>query len=177
MATSGRGSGIVGYNVQAAVDTEHHLIVAHEVTNVGHDRGQLANMAAHAKAAMGSAQLEVLADRGYFDGEEVMACEALGVTPYVPKPPTSGAKVDARFGKQDFISDPGDDAYRCPAGERLIWRFTSAEGGRIAHTYWSSNCAACPLKPQCTPSKERRISRWEHEAVIDAMQERLGFRR
>jgi transposase len=173
MATSGRGSGVVGYNVQAAVDTKHHLIVAHEVTNVGHDRSQLANMAGQAKAAMGSGQLEVLADRGYFDGEEVLACEPLGVTPYVPKPLTSGAKADGRFGKQDFIYLSDEDAYRCPAGERLIRRFTSVEGERTAHRYWSSNCATCPLKPQCTPSKERRISRWEHEAVIDAMQERL----
>ncbi|HTX51136.1 MAG TPA: IS1182 family transposase [Caulobacteraceae bacterium] len=173
MATSGRGSGIVGYNVQAAVDAQHHLIVAHEVTNVGHDRGQLANMAAQAKAAMGSGQLEVLADRGYFDGEEVMACEALGVTPYVPKPLTSGAKAEGRFGKQDFVYIPGEDVYRCPAGERLTWRFTGVEAGRTAHRYWSSNCGACPLKSQCTPAKERRVARWEHEAVIDAMQARL----
>ena len=173
MATSGRGSGIVGYNVQAAVDAQHHLIVAHEVTNVGHDRGQLANMAAQAKAAMGSGQLEVLADRGYFDGEEVMACEALGVTPYVPKPMTSGAKAEGRFGKQDFVYIPGEDVYRCPAGERLTWRFTGVEAGRTAHRYWSSNCGACPLKSQCTPAKERRVARWEHEAVIDAMQARL----
>jgi transposase len=173
MATSGRGGGIVGYNVQAAVDAEHHLIVAHEVTNVGHDRGQLANMAGQAKAAMGSGQLEVLADRGYFSGEEILACEPLGVTPYVPKPMTSGAKADGRFGKQDFVYDPGQDVYRCPAGERLIRRFTSVESGLTTHKYWSSNCAGCSLKPGCTPSKERRVSRWEHEAVIDAMHERL----
>ncbi len=127
MATSGRGSGMVGYNVQIAVEAGHHLIVAHEVTNVGHDRSQLANMAGQAKAAMGSGQLEVLADRGYFDGEEVLACQGLGVTPYVPKPLTSGAKADGRFGKQDFIYLPDEDAYRCPAGERLTWRFTGVE--------------------------------------------------
>ena len=130
-------------------------------------------MAAQAKAAMGSGQLEVLADRGYFDGEEVMACEALGVTPYVPKPMTSGAKAEGRFGKQDFVYIPGEDVYRCPAGERLTWRFTGVEAGRTAHRYWSSNCGACPLKSQCTPAKERRVARWEHEAVIDAMQARL----
>jgi transposase len=176
MATSGRGSGVVGYNVQIAVEAKHHLIVAHEVTNVGHDRSQLANMAGQAKAAMGSDQLEVLADRGYFDGEEVLACQGLGVTPYVPKPLTSGAKAQGRFGKQDFVYLPDENAYRCPAGERLTWRFTGVEAGRTAHRYWTSNCAGCALKPQCTPSKERRVSRWEHEAVIDAMQERLDRR-
>ena len=173
MATSGRGSGMVGYNVQAAVDAEHHLIVAHEVTNVGHDRGQLANMAGQAKAAMGSESLDVLADRGYFDGEEVLACEALGATPYVPKPLTSNAKADGRFGKQDFVYLPEEDAWRCPAGERLTWRFTSVEQGQNFDIYWSSNCSGCALKPQCTPGKERRVRRWEHEAVIDAMQARL----
>ena len=173
MATNGKGTGLVGYNVQVAVDTEHHLIVAHEVTNVGHDRGQLANMAGQAKAAMGADSLEVLADRGYFDSEEILACEALGAVPYVPKPLTSGAKADGRFGKQDFVYLPDENAYRCPAGERLIWRFTTVEAGLTLHKYWSSNCAGCRLKPQCTPSKERRVSRWEHEAVIDAMQERL----
>ena len=96
----------MGYNVQAAVDARHHLIVAHEVTNVGHDRGQLSTMAGEAKAAMGVEALDVLADRGYFDGEEVLACEALGVTPYVPKPLTSGAKAKGRFGKQDFVYRP-----------------------------------------------------------------------
>ena len=174
MATSGRGSGIVGYNVQIAVEVEHHLIVAHEVTNVGHDRGALATMAAAAKDAMGAPTLEVLADRGYFDGEEVLACEAIGVAPHVPKPLTSGAKADGRFGKQDFVYLPDEDAYRCPAGARLPRHMTTIENGLRLHRYWDrASCQACPLKPKCTPGPERRIRRWEHEAVIDAMQARL----
>jgi transposase len=174
MATSGRGSGVVGYNVQAAVDAKHHLIVAHEVTSVGHDRDQLANMGAQAKAEMGVENLDVLADRGYFSGEEVLACEPLGVTPYVPKPLTSGSKAKGRFGKQDFVYVPEDDSYRCPAGELLSRRMTTVEDGQTIHRYWNlSSCGSCPLKAQCTPSKERRIRRWEHEAVIDAMQARL----
>jgi transposase len=174
MATNGKGTGLVGYNVQVAVDAEHHLIVAHEVTNVGHDRGQLANMAGQAQAAMQADRLEVLADRGYFDGEEVLACEAQGVTPYVPKPLTSGAKADGRFGKQDFVYLPDEDAYRCPAGQMLGRRMTTVERGQTLHRYWNlSACGACVLKAQCTPSKERRVTRWEHEAVIEAMQARL----
>src|ERR1700726_4605835 len=109
MATSGRGSGIVGYNVQTAVDAHHHLIVAHEVTNVGNDRTQLSKMAEQAKTAMGADTLDVLADRGYFKGEEILACEAIGVTPFVPKSLTSGAKAEGRFGKQDFLYIPEDD--------------------------------------------------------------------
>src|ERR1035438_3631184 len=131
-------------------------------------------MAAKAKAAMGAEALDVLADRGYFSGEEVLACGPLGVVPYVPKPLTSGAKAKGRFGKQDFTYLPQDDVYRCPANETLTWRFTSVQDGMTLHTYWTTKCAQCPLKSQCTTGKEpRRIRRWEHEAVIDAMQERL----
>jgi transposase len=177
MATRGRGSGIVGYNVQAAVDTKHHLIVAHEVTNVGHDRDQLSSISNQAKDAMGADALEVLADRGYFSGEQVRACEVLGVTPYVPKPLTSGAKADGRFGKQDFVYLPGENVYRCPAGNLLRHHMTTVEKGMTLHRYWDrASCQACALKPRCTPSLERRITRWEHEAVIDAMQARLDRR-
>ena len=130
-------------------------------------------MAGEAKAAMGADQLDVLADRGYFSGEEVLACEGVGVTPYVPKPLTSAAKAKGRFGKQDFVYRPDEDVYRCPAGETLTRRFTSVEEGMNIHMYWTSNCAGCPLKSRCADGRERRIRRWEHEAVIDAMQARL----
>jgi transposase len=168
-----RGTGIVGYNVQTAVEAEHHLIVAHEVTNVGHDRDQLATMAQRARDAMGIEELTALADRGFFDGEQIRACDELGITPFVPKPLTSGSKADGRFGKQDFVYIAQDDEYRCPAGQRLINRFSTVENGMTLHVYWSSVCQTCPLKAQCTPGKERRVRRWEHEELIDAMQARL----
>lgn len=144
------------------------------MTNVGHDRDQLASMGAQAKAEMGVENLDVLADRGYFSGEQVLACETLGVTPYVPRPLTSGAKADGRFGNQDFVFIPEQDVYRCPAGELLARRMTTVEKGPILHRYWNlSSCRDCRLKAQCTPAKERRVTRWEHEAVIEAMQARL----
>jgi transposase len=173
MATSGKGTGIVGYNVQTAVDVEHHLIVAHQVTNVGHDRGQLANMTRQAQEATGNAGLTVLADRGYYAGTEVLACEQDGNVPYVPKPLTSGAKADGRFGKQDFVHVPSRDVYRCPAGQELTWHFNSVEDGRVLRNYWTTRCQGCPIKARCTPAKERRVRRWEHEDVLDAMQGRL----
>jgi transposase len=173
MATSGRGTGIVGYNVQTAVDTKHHLIVAHEVTNVGHDRTQLSAMAKQASSAMGNEELTVLADRGYFKGEEILDCEQAGITPLVPKPLTSNSKADGRFDKRDFVYIAEDDEYRCPAGQRAIKRFTTIERGMTLHKYWSSACPKCPIKAGCTPSDCRRITRWEHEAVLDAMQDRL----
>lgn len=173
MATHGKGTGMVGYNVQAAVDAEHHLIVAHEVTNVGHDRAQLANMAMQAKQATGADALTVLADRGYFSGAEVLACGEAGIVPICPKPLTSGAKADGRWGKQDFHYDPPTDTYRCPAGERLTRRFSSVEHGMTLHTYWADGCAGCSVRQRCTTGKERRIKRWEHEHLIDAMQARL----
>jgi len=173
MATSGRGTGIVGYNVQTAVDTKHHLIVAHEVTNVGHDRTQLFSMATQARSATGRKDLTILADRGYFKGEEILDCDQAGMTPLVPKPLTSNSKADGRFDKRDFVYIPEDDEYRCPAGQRAIKRFTTIEHGMTLHKYWSSACPRCPLKAQCTTADYRRIARWEHEAVLEAMQDRL----
>ena len=173
MATHGKGTGMVGYNVQAAVDTTNHLVVAHEVTNIGHERSQLANMGQQARDATGTDNLTVLADRGYFSGEEVRACEAIGVTPICPKPLTGTAKAEGRWGKQDFRYDPPTDTYRCPAGETLIRRFASVENGLTVHKYWSDACATCAVKAKCTTGKERRISRWEHEHVVEAMQDRL----
>ena len=173
MATSGKGSGIVGYNVQTAVDTRHHLIIAHEVTNVGNDRAELSKMAQQARKAGGYGALTVIADRGYFSGEQILACQQAGMMPLVPKPLTSGSKAEGRFGKQDFVYLPEANAYRCPAGELLTWRFTSVEEGRTLHSYWHSRCGECTIKAQCTTGKERRIKRWEHEDVIDAMQQWL----
>jgi hypothetical protein len=164
---------MVGYNVQTAVDTKHHLIVAHEVTNVGHDRSQLSSMAKQARSATGIEELTVVADRGYFNAPEILECDQAGMTPLVPKPLTSNSKADGRFDKRDFVYHPEDDEYRCPAGQRAIWRFTTIENGLTLHKYWSSACPRCPLKAQCTTSNYRRIARWEHEAVLEAMQERL----
>jgi transposase len=169
-----RGNGIVGYNVQTAVDTQHHLIVVHEVTNAGSDRDQLSSMAKQAREAMASETLSVLADRGYFKGEEILACHDANITAYVPKPMTSNAKAEGRFNKDAFVYDPTKNEYVCPAGEALIWRFSSVEKGMNMHCYWSSRCQSCALKPQCTPSTERRVRRWEHEAVLEEMQRRMN---
>jgi Transposase DDE domain len=119
MATSGRCSGMVAYHVQSAVDATNHLIVAHEVTNVGTDRSQLATMAQAARAALRSDNLDVVADRGYFKGEEILACEQARVAVTPPKPQTSGAKSAGRSGKPDFVHLAKDDVHRCPAGEKL----------------------------------------------------------
>ena len=168
-----RDGGIVGYNVQVAVDTKNHLIVAHEVITEGVDRDQLSRVAEQAREAIGVEDLTVVADRGYYKGEQILKCEQADITPIVPKTLTSTSKADGRFDKQDFIYIAADDEYRCPAGQRAIKRFTSIERGMTLHRYWSSACPGCPLKARCTPSAYRRIARWEHEAVLDAMQERL----
>ena len=173
MATSGRGSGVVGYNVQSAVDTKHHLIVAHDVTNVGNDRAQLHAMAQKTRVAMAADTLDVVADRGYYNGEEIRACETTGITVTLPKADTSGVKAKGRYGKQDFRYVAEDDVYICPAGERLVYRFTNVEEGRHLRRYWTSVCRDCAIKDQCTPGKERRVTRWEHEDVLDAVQRRL----
>jgi len=173
MATSGRGSGVVGYNVQTAVDTEHHLIIAHEVTNSGTDRAQLANMGNRAKEVLGVDKLEAVADRGYYSGEEIKACDDAGIKVTLPKPMTSGAKSEGRFGKQDFAYLADEDVYRCPAGEKLVYHMTSEQDGKRIRRYWTNVCRSCPLKSKCTPGNERRIPRWEHEHVLEAAQKRL----
>jgi len=173
MATSGRGTGMVAYNVQAAVDSKHHLIIAHEVTNQGHDRSQLANMAKQAKTIIGTDELTVVADRGYFSGEEIKACADAGIKTYLPKPQTSGNQARGLFGKRDFIYHPKDDEYECPAGERAIYRFSREEKGKLIHRYWTSECIHCDMKSKCTTGKNRRISRWEQEAILDDLDARM----
>jgi transposase len=168
-----RGGGIVGYNVQAAVDSQHHLIVAHEVTSVGHDRTQLANMGKQAKEALQKEALTVVADKGYYKGEEVAACVENGITPIMPKCLTSGNKANGLFDKRHFVYDPKSNTYQCPAGELLIERFRSLEKGKHLVNYWSSNCRSCALKSSCTTSDQRRVKRWENEAVLDQMQSNL----
>jgi transposase len=176
MMSQAKGTGMVGYNVQTAVDAKHHLIVAHEVTNVGSDRAQLSKMALAAREAMDKAKLQVVADRGYYNSPELKACDDAGIAAYVPKPMTSNAKAEGRFDKADFIYIARDDEYECPAGQRAIHRFTREENGLQIRRYWSSACPQCPMKARCTLSDYRRISRWEHEAVLEAVQRRLDKR-
>lgn len=174
MVSQAKGTGTVGYNVQAAVDAKHHLIVHHEVTNVGSDRGQLGKMATTARGVMGKKKLRAYADRGYYNAPEIKDCADAGIAAYVPKPMTSGAKAEGRFDKSDFVYIDKDDEYLCPAGERAIYRFTREENGLQLRRYWSSACPDCPMKAQCTPAPFRRISRWENESVLEDVQRRLN---
>jgi transposase len=175
MATSGRGSGVVGYNVQVAVETKHHLIVAHEVTNDGCDRAQLSAMGKEARAVLEVETLDAVADRGYWDSQEILACDQAGITVTLPKPMTSSAKSDGRFGKQDFVYLPEEDAYRCPAGKKLRYYYSNVERGLTLRRYWTMACHGCPLKSRCTTAPQRRITRWEHEEVLEAVQRRLDL--
>ena len=159
--------------MQVAVDTVNHLIVTHEVTNTGSDRSQLANVVREAKAVLQVDKLEAVADRGYFNGEEILACEHAGICVTLPKPMTSGAKSEGRFGKQDFVYMPEEDVYRCPAGEKLTFHYASEEHGQTMRRYWTNACKTCAIKDQCTTGKERRITRWEHEHVLETVQQRL----
>ncbi|MFV9616886.1 MAG: IS1182 family transposase, partial [Gammaproteobacteria bacterium] len=169
-----RGAGIVGYNVQTAVDTKHHLIVAHEVTNVGNDRAQLMNMATQAKEEIASDELSVVADRGYYSCNEIKACDDAGITIYLPKCQTSHSQAKGLFGIRDFIYKAETDEYECPAGQRAIYRFTTTEKGKTIRRYWSSACPGCSMKPRCTTGVNRRISRWQHEDVLDAVEARIN---
>ena len=174
MATSARRSGLVGYNAQVAVDTDTHLIVTHDVTNQGFDRHQLGPVATSAKTALGRDDLHVIADKGYFSGTEILACHQAGIITTVPRPETSGNRSKGMFVKADFHYEPERDVYRCPAGNALTYRYTREEDGLQLRRYWINDCQYCPLQPRCTSGKERRITRWEHEHLIDEMRQRLG---
>ena len=168
-----RGTGMVGYNVQSAVDSEHHLIIAHEVTNVGSDRSQLANVAKQAKETLQAEALDVVADRGYYNGDEIRACEQAGIDTYLPKPKTSPNKAKGLFDRSAFTYIEVNDEYECPAGERLTHRTTSTEKGKQIKRYWTSSCSGCAIKNRCTTGNERRVSRWVHADVLDRAQARL----
>ena len=173
MATTSKQPRVVGYNVQTVVETKHHLIVAHEVTNHGYDRDALSMMAHKAQEVMASDTIEAIADKGYYKGEEIVACELDGIAVTVSKPHTSNAAAVGRFDKADFVYDADKDAYLCPAGEWLTYHYTNEEAGKKLRNYWTNVCGDCPVKAKCTTGKERRIRRWEHEGILERVQKRL----
>ena len=176
MSTSGRGTGIVGYNVQAVVDAENHLVVAHEVVNEGHDRTQLAPMSRQAKDAIGADEITVLADCGYYNAEQVLECDAIGILPCVPKTDTSGKAQRGLFTKADYVYDADQDHYTCPAGAQLTRTSIRSDHRGEEHKYRNlTACHTCELRPRCTPEKAKRIRRWANEAVLEAMQKRLDL--
>lgn len=173
MTTTPRMPKIVGYNVQTAVEAKHHLIVAHEVTTFGYDRDALSSMAIAAREAMGADEIEAVADKGYYKSEEILACEVAGIAATVAKPVTSGASAKGRFDRADFAYNADKDVYVCPAGEHLSYRYTSELDNKMMRSYATSFCSGCVIKDKCTPSKERRIRRWEHEGVLERMHKRI----
>jgi len=174
MATSGRGSGVVGYNVQAAVDTENHLIVTHEVTTSGSDRSQLAPMSKKTKEVLGVEKLNVVADRGYFASEQILECADADITVTLPKPQTSNNKRKGLFVKADFRYVESEDVYICPADEVMMFVSHKRQGdGLNLRRYTTRACATCKLKHCCTSAKQRVVDRWEHEHVLEDVQRRL----
>lgn len=176
MATRGRSSVMVGYNVQTAVDTTNHLIIAHEVTNIGNDRSQLANMATQANEVLNCDELCVVADKGYYKGEEILACKEAGITTYLPRSKTSNNRAAGLYDRSEFVYNAEKDEYVCPANQVLSRRYSSVEQGKKMDTYYASNpvCRACPKKEQCTTGINRRVRRWEHEQVLDELDSRMA---
>jgi transposase len=164
----------VGYNVQTAVDAKHKLIVEQHVTNAVTDVDQLSAMAIAAKETLGVEHLKVVADMGYYHGEEIKACEEAGIEPYIAKPLTSANRKVGLYGKERFLYDPVHDCYHCPAGQSLTFRFATVEHGRPIRYYATTACRTCVIKAQCTRNKEgRRITRWVHEHLLEKMQQRV----
>jgi transposase len=172
MALTPRGE--VSYNVQTAVDQKHHLIVEQDVTNEGLDNHQLFTMAQKAQQMLGQNELQVVADMGYYNHEELKRCEEAGITTYVSKPLVSKNTARGLFGKEKFVYEADGDCYRCPAKERLDFRFETQEGDKKFRYYWTQACPGCALKAQCTTDPRfHRIKRWEHEAVLERIEQRV----
>ncbi len=140
----------MGYNVQVAVDTAHHLIITHEVANVGSDRAQLARIAKQTKVTLEATKLAIVADRGTSAARRFLSATKSGITVTLPKPTTSNAKAEGRFGKQDFRYLTEEDIYICPAGEKLAYHYTTEENGLALRRYWTNACQSCAIKAQCT---------------------------
>ena len=173
MALTPRGE--VSYNVQTAVDQKHHLIVEQDVTNEGLDNHQLFTMAQKTKQMLGQDELQVVADMGYYNHEELKRCEEAGITTYVSKPLVSKNTARGLFGKEKFVYEADGDCYRCPAKERLDFRFETQEGDKKFRYYWTQACPGCALKAQCTTDPRfHRIKRWEHEAVLERIEQRVN---
>ena len=166
MVKAGGGS-TVSYNVQTAVDNKHHLIAAHEVTNAPSDRSQLSSMADQAKTALNAKALTVIADPGYYKGQEIVACYDADITALVPKTNTSPGKAKGRYSKADFRYDAEQNEYLCPAGQRLTYRFDSVENGMRLWVYMTYECSSCPLQSKCTTASAKRLKRWEHEHRLE----------
>jgi transposase len=172
MALTARGE--VSYNVQTAVDSKHHLMVQQEVTNEPLDNHQLFTMAQKTRQILDQNELHVVADMGYYNHEELKQCEEAGITTYVSKPIVSKNTARGLFGKEKFVYEANRDSYRCPANERLDFRFETQEGDQRFRYYWTTVCPACALKSKCTTDPRfHRIKRWEHEAVLERLEQRV----
>lgn len=166
----------VSYNVQSAVDAKHHLIAAHKVTNSGTDRGQLCETGKLAQVALGKKNITVIADKGYFAGQDIKDTQDEGMKPLVPKGDTSGSEKKGIFNRSEFIYDPSKDVYTCPAKKELQYRMTSVEKGKELKKYFSDvkTCRACSVRSSCTKGKGvRRITRWVHEELLEKMEAEL----
>ena len=166
----------VCYNVQTAVDTKNHLIVAHEVTNTP-DRGQLYKVGQQAQVALNNKEITVIADKGYYSGQDIKDTQDAGMTALVPKGDTSGSEKKGIFNRSQFEYDEEQDRYICPAKQDLSYRFTTVEKGLSLKKYWAYDptCRACSMKSQCSKSKQsRRITRWVHQERLEQMEELLS---
>jgi transposase len=175
MMRTGHGGKDMSYNVQIAVDSKHKLIVDADVTNDTNDLHQLSRMALRAKETLGVEEFEAIADAGYYKSGEIHRCEKNGIICYVPEPEKSQNKKDGLYTNKDFRYDAEQDCYHCPAGQSLTKRGSFVKGNRNMTEYGTSACHGCLVRSACTHKKHggRRIYRWEHESIVDALRERM----
>lgn len=165
---------VVGYNVQTAVDTKHHLIVAHDVTNARSDRAQLYPMGKRVQAALGKMDIRLVADKGYYSGVSIKQTQDAGMIPLVPRTHRAEKQANGLFNKGAFQYDQQKDVYHCPGGRELGYSCESHEKSKTYLVYGAfSTCKGCTIKSACTTGKSKRIKRWIHESLLDDMEDRV----
>jgi transposase len=169
----------VGYNVQVAVDAKHHLIVEPEVVQAANDRGQLSSLAAAAKRELGVESLQVVADAGYHEAEQLEACERTQIETYVSTPGSTSGRATGKgkqvYPKESFRYETATDSYQCPAGQQLVRGYQAQSKGKTRIFYYHvAACAACPQKAGCTTASYRKLSRLHNEAVVERQASRVA---
>jgi len=175
LLSSSRASSQVCYNVQTAVDTKHHLIVAHDIISTT-DRGHITQVAKLVQEAVGKNEITVHADKGYFSRLDIKDSYDIGVTANVPKSDTSGARKKGIFNKSLFVYDKQRDVYTCPIGNILPYQRTQKDGDKAEKIYVDHiACRDCKSRDKCTTSsyEPRKMKRWVHESIIDDMTKRF----
>src|SRR5438876_898923 len=166
---------VPAYNVQTAVDAEHALIVTHQVTTAGNDSSRLQPVAEAVRVVLGNGAeaINIIADTGYSNGEQAGICEASGLIPHIPAKRSGNSHGDGTLlDRTAFRYQPETDSFLCPAGQTLERKQLSRKDRAVVYQGQPAVCGACALKPTCTLSSRRFVTRHLDEEALNRMHQR-----